>query len=140
MVDAAAVVLWRDAGAGIELFIAQRSPKLRFLGGWFAFPGGVVDDADRAGSGDDDRTMRACAVRELHEELGVVASIGPIFEVIAHRYPEFDLLMLVYSCTFDREPVAKEVAQVRWVDPADLPNFPILPADAPLVARLAAAG
>ena len=77
--------------------------------------------------------------RELHEELGG-GQHRPDSEVIAHRYPEFDLLMLVYSCTFDREPVAKEVAQVRWVESADLPNFPILPADAPLVARLAAGG
>jgi uncharacterized protein len=76
--------------------------------------------------------------RELREELDVEAAVGAVYEVIAHRYPEFDLLMLVYSCTLDRPPVAREVAQVRWVPPRELSGLPILPADAPLIARLQA--
>ncbi len=113
-----------------QVFISQRRADQAMPLLW-EFPGGKIEPGELP-----EEALR----RELEEELGVVASIGPIFEVIAHRYPEFDLLMLVYSCTFDREPVAKEVAQVRWVEPADLPSFPILPADAPLVARLAAVG
>jgi len=124
------VVAGLSRNAAGQIFISQRRADQAMPLLW-EFPGGKIEPGELP-----EDALR----RELQQELGVVASIGPIFEVIAHRYPEFDLLMLVYSCTFDREPVAKEVAQVRWVDPADLPHFPILPADAPLVARLAAAG
>lgn len=76
--------------------------------------------------------------RELREELDVEAEVGAIYEVVSHRYPEFDLLMLVYECTLDRPPVAREVAEVRWVPPARLFDQPILPADKPLIERLQA--
>lgn len=76
--------------------------------------------------------------RELREELDVEAEVGAIYEVVSHRYPEFDLLMLVYECTLDRPPVAREVAEVRWVPPARLFEQPILPADKPLIERLQA--
>ncbi len=85
MVDAAAVVLWRDTGARLELFVAQRSHKLRFMGGYFAFPGGVVDDADRADGADEARVLARCAVRELREEVGValdVASLVPLSRIV----------------------------------------------------------
>ena len=59
---AAAVILHRRVGDEVEVFLAQRSPKLRFLGGYHAFPGGVVDD---------DEAVERCAVRELFEETGV---------------------------------------------------------------------
>jgi uncharacterized protein len=74
--------------------------------------------------------------RELREELDVSAEVGPIFDVISHRYPEFDLLMHVYCCSLDREPVAREVACVRWVPVARLLDLPVLPADRPLMERL----
>jgi len=76
--------------------------------------------------------------RELREELDVDAEVGAACEVISHRYPEFDLLMLVYACRLDRPPVAREVAAVRWVPPERLLDLPILPADKPLVERLMA--
>ena len=110
------------------IFLSQRRPDQAMPNLW-EFPGGKVEAGELP-----EEALR----RELNEELGVHAEIGAIFDVIGHRYPEFDLLMLVYRCTFDREPQPKEVAAVRWVPPAELGSYPILPADAPLVARLAA--
>ncbi len=109
-----------------RIFLSQRRPDQAMPNLW-EFPGGKVEPGELP-----EEALR----RELHEELGVQATIGAIFEVIGHRYPEFDLLMLVYACTFDREPQPREVAAVRWVPPAELASYPILPADAPLVARL----
>lgn len=74
--------------------------------------------------------------RELAEELGVDAEVGAIFEVVSHAYPDFDLLMLVYSCRIKGQPQAREVKEVRWVAPADLHLLEVLPADVPLVRRL----
>lgn len=117
--------LCRDAQG--RVFLSQRRPDQAMPNLW-EFPGGKIEPGELP-----EEALR----RELHEELGVQATIGGIVEVIGHRYPEFDLLMLVYDCRFDREPQPREVAAVRWVRPSELADYPILPADAPLVARLA---
>lgn len=70
---AAAVILHQGRGSDLRVFLAERSPKLRFLGGYHAFPGGVVDGTEREGEGSDgaDAALRQCAIRELFEETGV---------------------------------------------------------------------
>lgn len=64
---AASVILLRDAAAGFELLLVQRSPAQRFMGGYWVFPGGAVDAHEGAG----DAAERAAAVRELREEAAV---------------------------------------------------------------------
>jgi 8-oxo-dGTP diphosphatase len=75
--------------------------------------------------------------REIAEELGCRARVGRVDDVVFHRYPEFDLLMLVYACTLEGAPRAVEVAEVAWVEPHRLTSYEVLPADVPLVERLA---
>ncbi len=77
--DAAAVILLsEDSG---EIFLAQRNPKLKFLGGWHAFPGGKVDAEDaeigvRNCEDEDLAKFIVCAVRETFEEIGVLLVRG----------------------------------------------------------------
>jgi 8-oxo-dGTP diphosphatase len=78
--------------------------------------------------------------RELREELGIAAEVGRIWDVLFHPYPAFDLVMLVYRCrTFDT-PRCLEVADLVWRAPDRLGDLDILPADAPLIARLGQEG
>ncbi|HMQ21270.1 MAG TPA: MBL fold metallo-hydrolase [Planctomycetota bacterium] len=65
--SSASVVLTRFGSSAIEVFLVQRAPALRFLGGYWALPGGVEGDEDQ---GFED-PARACALRELFEETGV---------------------------------------------------------------------
>jgi glyoxylase-like metal-dependent hydrolase (beta-lactamase superfamily II)/8-oxo-dGTP pyrophosphatase MutT (NUDIX family) len=81
--DAAAVILLRaDTNkAQPEVFWVRRSPRMAFLGGFHAFPGGQREASDaevRVGNCDDDEeaAMIACAARELFEELGVLVARG----------------------------------------------------------------
>lgn len=67
----ASVVLTRVGTDGIEVYLVERSKKLRFLGGYWAFPGGVIDPVDE----DFDEPARACALRELFEETGVLPPV-----------------------------------------------------------------
>jgi glyoxylase-like metal-dependent hydrolase (beta-lactamase superfamily II)/8-oxo-dGTP pyrophosphatase MutT (NUDIX family) len=60
----------RGEGADAEVYLVLRSRHLRFFGGYWALPGGVVDDADRVGAEEDD--ARRCALRELFEETGIL--------------------------------------------------------------------
>jgi len=65
---AATVILLRGGGDGLEVLLAQRNPKARFMGGAWVFPGGAVNTDD----GDGEAGRKAAAIRELIEETGVV--------------------------------------------------------------------
>jgi 8-oxo-dGTP pyrophosphatase MutT (NUDIX family) len=61
------VILLRGGTEALELLLVKRTPKARFMGGVWVFPGGAVD----TGEGDGDGAHRAAALRELHEEAGI---------------------------------------------------------------------
>jgi 8-oxo-dGTP pyrophosphatase MutT (NUDIX family) len=73
---AASAIVGRDGADGLEVLVLERGPHSRFLPGYVAFPGGSTDEQDRAhamrwfGTAEEDR--RACAVRELVEEVSLV--------------------------------------------------------------------
>src|SRR3954453_14281448 len=80
----AAVILLRENTNpdNPEVYWVKRSEQLSFLGGFYAFPGGQLDPADRetqVNNSPDEITaaMISCAARELFEELGVLAASGP---------------------------------------------------------------
>jgi 8-oxo-dGTP diphosphatase len=117
--------LVRD-GAGRTLLTRRRADQA--MGGMWEFPGGTVEE------GED---PAAALAREIREELGCGCRVGRIFEVVWHRYEAFDLLMLVYACQLEGEARAVEVAEVAWVEPEKLRDYDVLPADRPLILRLA---
>lgn len=75
---AAAMVEWDG-----RLLLVRRNPALRFMGGQHAFPGGRLDDGDRAfarerfGRDDDEAVGIAAAPREVFEETGLLLAEGP---------------------------------------------------------------
>jgi 8-oxo-dGTP diphosphatase len=81
-------------------------------------------------------------IRELAEEIGVAVEVGRVWDVLFHAYPAFDMVMLVYRVQIVGGAPARavEVADLRWIAPDDAANHDILPADRPLVERLAAEG
>lgn len=95
------------------------------------FPGGKVEPGE---------APVAALVRELREELGCAVEVGRIWEVLFHAYPAFDLVMLVYRCRTVEVPRCVEVADLVWRAPDALGDLDVLPADAPLIARLAVEG
>jgi 8-oxo-dGTP diphosphatase len=116
------------APAGDRVLISQRRADQALALQW-ELPGGKVEPGEAP--------VDALA-RELDEELGVTVQVGGIWDVLYHRYPTFELVMLVYRCRIvgDREPRPVEVADLAWCAPGQLPEYDILPADRPLVTRL----
>jgi 8-oxo-dGTP pyrophosphatase MutT (NUDIX family) len=64
---AATVILMRGGDRALEVLLAQRNPRARFMGGAWVFPGGAVSEQDGPG----ESGLRAAAVRELREETGI---------------------------------------------------------------------
>jgi 8-oxo-dGTP pyrophosphatase MutT (NUDIX family) len=70
--QAATVILMRGGAETLEVLLVRRTPKARFMGGVWVFPGGAVDTTEGAG----DAAHRIAAVRELHEEAAITLE-GP---------------------------------------------------------------
>jgi 8-oxo-dGTP diphosphatase len=123
------------AGALIDsdgrVLLAQRPPGKAMAGLW-EFPGGKIEPGE---------SPEASLLRELHEELGIVvkeACLAPL-SFASHRYADFHLLMPLYVCRrWDGIVRAREAQRLAWVRPAALRDYPMPPADAPLIAHLAA--
>jgi len=112
-----------------RVLLARRPPGKPMAGLW-EFPGGKV----KAGE-----TPEAALIRELAEELGIdveASCLAPL-TFASHSYPEFHLLMPLYACRkWLGIPVAREGQQLAWVRPTRLGDYPMPPADAPLIAVL----
>lgn len=112
-----------------RILIAQR-PEGKQLAGLWEFPGGKVEAGERP---------EQALIRELHEELGIdvkEACLAP-FVFTSHAYEKFHLLMPLYLCRrWSGTVVAKEHTALAWVKPDKLRDYPMPPADEPLIAWL----
>ncbi|HEX4766391.1 MAG TPA: (deoxy)nucleoside triphosphate pyrophosphohydrolase [Lichenihabitans sp.] len=112
-----------------RVLIAQRPPGKALAGLW-EFPGGKLGVGERP---------EAALIRELHEELGITvaeACLAPL-TFASHAYTAFHLLMPLYVCRRWQGFVeAREGQGLRWVRPRALRDFPMPPADAPLIPAL----
>ena len=112
-----------------HILLARRRPDVPYPDLW-EFPGGKVED------GEDPKD---CVIREIMEELGMEIDVISIYDVVYFQYPERDVLVLAWLCTWTSGEVRNlEVADHRWVKPAEIPSFELLPADIALAQRLAA--
>jgi len=112
-----------------RVLVAQR-PEGKTMAGLWEFPGGKVMDGERP---------EAALIREFREELGIDVSeacLAPL-TFASHAYDDFHLLMPLYVCRRWKGEVRRlEHQALRWVRPVRLREFPMPPADIPLIAHL----
>ena len=112
-----------------RVLIAQR-PEGKAMAGLWEFPGGKV------GLGE---MPEVALIRELKEELAIdikESCLAP-FTFASHAYDDFHLLMPLYLCRrWWGRVVPQEGQAVKWVRPVRLGDYPMPPADKPLVAML----
>ncbi len=114
-----------------RILLAQR-PAGRPMAGLWEFPGGKLDAGERP-----EDTL----IRELKEELGIAVEencLAPL-AFASHTYPDFHLVMPLYLCRNWQGTVTPlEGQKLAWVRPDRLRDYPMPPADEPLIAHLMA--
>jgi 8-oxo-dGTP diphosphatase len=109
-----------------RVLLAQR-PAGKSMAGLWEFPGGKVRPGE---------TPEAALIRELHEELGIetwASCLAPL-TFASHAYPDFHLLMPLFACRkWEGTPRSKEGQALKWVRAKDLRDYPMPPADIPLI-------
>jgi 8-oxo-dGTP diphosphatase len=109
-----------------RVMLAQR-PEGKAMAGLWEFPGGKVEPGE---------TPEAALIRELHEELGIdtwASCLAPL-TFASHAYDSFHLLMPLFACRkWEGVPEAREAQALRWVRPERLRDYPMPPADLPLI-------
>lgn len=110
--------------------LLARRPEGKPMAGLWEFPGGKVHEGE---------TPEAALIRELREELGIDTRESCLAAIAfaSHGYADFHLLMPLYACRVWKGRIAPaEGQEVAWVRPARLADYPLPPADEPLIALL----
>jgi len=109
-----------------RVLLAQR-PEGKSMAGLWEFPGGKLEAGE---------TPEAALVRELHEELGIEtwdSCLAPL-TFASHSYDDFHLMMPLFACRkWNGVPVPREGQVLKWVKAGDLRDYPMPPADIPLI-------
>ena len=109
-----------------RVLLAQR-PEGKSMAGLWEFPGGKIEDGE---------TPEAALIRELQEELGIdthASCLAPL-AFASHSYEDFHLLMPLFACRRWQGSVTPlEGQKLAWVRANDLRNYPMPPADLPIV-------
>ncbi len=109
-----------------RVLLAQR-PAGKSMAGLWEFPGGKVEDGE---------TPEVALMRELSEELGIdtwQSCLAPL-AFASHSYPDFHLLMPLFACRkWQGTPQPREGQTLKWVRANALRDYPMPPADIPLI-------
>jgi 8-oxo-dGTP diphosphatase len=109
-----------------RILLAQR-PEGKSMAGLWEFPGGKVEQGE---------TPEAALIRELEEELGIntwASCLAPL-TFASHAYDDFHLLMPLFACRkWEGTPRPQENQTLKWVFAKDLRDYPMPPADIPLI-------
>lgn len=126
---AAVAVVWRRAAGGVETFWLKREAKLRFAGGFYAFPGGRLDEADKKipveGATGDEAALTVCAARELFEETGLFVPNPEATGLDEHRRALLDgkrSFADVLAALGGKLRAADFPAAGRWITPPFMPG------------------
>lgn len=121
--EVVAALIW-DNG---KFMICQR-PETKSCALLWEFVGGKVEPGE---------TKEQALIRECREELDVALSVGTPFIDVVHEYPDITVhLTLFNSIIADGVPKLLEHNDLKWITPAEIPNYNFCPADKEILERI----
>ena len=127
MTEVVAALVIRDG----RFMICQR-PVHKARGMLWEFVGGKVEPGE---------TRQDALIRECREELGITVSVGALFLEVTHVYPDLTVhLSLFYASIAQGEPKLLEHNDLRWITPAEIPDYRFCPADEAILQRITETG
>ena len=123
IVTVVAAIIRKDG----KILITRRPDNVHLAGLW-EFPGGKVEE---------DESLESALAREICEELGVAITVEDKFFTVEHHYPARPVRLHFFNCSITQgEPRIADVADLRWVAPAELSEYEFPEADRELITRL----
>ena len=123
MIEVVAALIWKD-----ETFMICQRPAHKARGLLWEFVGGKVEAGE---------TREEALVRECREELGVRLSVGALFMDVTHEYPDITVHLSLFNATIaEGVPQKLEHNDIRWITPAEIPDYDFCPADVEILAAI----
>ena len=123
MVEVVAALIWDK-----EKFMICQRPAHKARGLLWEFVGGKVEPGE---------TKEHALVRECMEEMAVTVQVGTVFMDVIHEYPDLMVHLTLYNAMIlDGEPQMLEHNDIRWITPAEIPQYQFCPADKEILEKI----
>ena len=111
-----------------DCFMICQRPAHKARGLLWEFVGGKLEPGEN---------KEAALIRECREELGVELSVGDVFMEVLHAYPDITVRLTLFHATIAAGvPQRLEHEDIRWITPAEIPNYDFCPADVEILERI----
>ena len=123
MVEVVAALIWAE-----DKFLICQRPAHKARGLLWEFVGGKVEKGE---------SKRQALIRECREELAVEIEVGEVFAEVVHTYPDICVrLSLFHASIVKGEPKRLEHEDMKWINPAEIPNYEFCPADVEILQKI----
>lgn len=125
MTEVVAALIWDK-----DKFMICQRPAHKARGLLWEFVGGKLEPGE---------TKEQALIRECREELAVTLSVGDIFMDVVHEYPDLTVHLTLFNAVIAEGVLQKlEHNDIRWITPAEIPNYDFCPADVEILKEIMA--
>ena len=123
MTEVVAALIWDK-----DKFMICQRPEHKARGLLWEFVGGKVEPGE---------SKEQALIRECREELGITLSVGDVFMDVVHEYPDINVHLTLFNAVISAgTPQKLEHNDIRWITPAEIPDYNFCPADEEILAKL----
>ena len=125
MVEVVAALIWDK-----DKFLICQRPAHKARGLLWEVVGGKVELGE---------TKERALIRECREELAITLSVGDVFMDVVHEYPDINVHLTLFNAIIaEGVPRTLEHNDIRWISPAEIPDYDFCPADEEILTQIAA--